>query len=403
MNKPILKSLRISGLLSFGPTDDALPLHPLNVLIGPNGSGKSNTIEALALLQSAPRDLASAIRDGSLVADWLWKGVSDKEACATIEVVTRDHLDDEYFQIDASLRYRLTIREAANRLEVADERIENEVADPGRAKPYFYFGYENGRPMVNVRGEGQEKAKRRALKPDSVDPHQSILSQRKDPDQYPQITFLGEVFGGFRIYRDWTFGRRAPSRGGQPSDLRTDHLDEDVSNLGLVLSRFRRNPEVKRELLDHIRVLYDGIDDVEVSIEARAVQVFFTEGRFSIPATRLSDGTLRYLFLLAILLDPSPPPLVAIEEPEIGLHPDLLPRLADLLRQASERTQLIVTTHSDVLVDALTETPESVVVCEKVGGQTRLRRLDRDELKPWLAKYRLGELWTKGNIGGTRW
>src|SRR5205814_1063376 len=103
-----------------------------------------------------------------------------------------------------------------------------------------------------------------------------------------------------------------------------------------------------------------------------------TEGDFTIPATRLSDGTLRYLCLLAILCDPNPPRVVCIEEPELGLHPDLLPNVADLLIEASQRTQLIVTTHSDSLVDSMTEQPETVLVCEKREGQTRIRRLDAE-------------------------
>ena len=87
----------------------------------------------------------------------------------------------------------------------------------------------------------------------------------------------------------------------------------------------------------------------------------------------------------------------------MGLHPDLLPTLSDLMREASERTQLIVTTHSDVLVDALTDRPENVVVCEKHYGQTEMRRLDKDDLTKWLKDYRLGDLWTSGELGGNRW
>ena len=138
-------------------------------------------------------------------------------------------------------------------------------------------------------------------------------------------------------------------------------------------------------------------------VEAGSVQVFLQEGNVTIPATRLSDGTLRYLCLLAILCNPNLPPLVCLEEPELGLHPDILPGLAELLREASERCQLIVTTHSDTLVDALTDTPESIVVCEKENGQTQLKRLDEKELSHWLEKYRLGELWTSGELGGNRW
>ena len=77
--------------------------------------------------------------------------------------------------------------------------------------------------------------------------------------------------------------------------------------------------------------------------------------------------------------------------------------MADQLVAASERTQLIVTTHSDILVDGLTERPETVVVCEKHDGRTEMRRLKKDELAKWLDKYRLGQLWMDGQLGGKRW
>jgi predicted ATPase len=171
----------------------------------------------------------------------------------------------------------------------------------------------------------------------------------------------------------------------------------------MVLNRIEGEPEAKRQLLTALRKLYQGIDDYYVQVEAGSVQVFLKEGNLPIPAVRLSDGTLRYLCLLAILCNPNLPALICLEEPELGLHPDILPGLADLLREASERCQLIVTTHSDTLVDALTDTPESIVVCEKENGKTRLNRLDKKELSHWLEKYRLGELWTSGELGGTRW
>ena len=133
------------------------------------------------------------------------------------------------------------------------------------------------------------------------------------------------------------------------------------------------------------------------------MQISFTEGDFAIPASRLSDGSLRYLCLLAILLDPEPPRIVGIEEPELGMHPDLIPGLADLLVVASRRCQLVVTTHSDILVDALSERPESVVICEKNDGQTTMERLDHSDLAHWLEKYRLGNLWVSGELGGKRW
>jgi predicted ATPase len=150
--------------------------------------------------------------------------------------------------------------------------------------------------------------------------------------------------------------------------------------------------------------LYPGIVDLDFQINEGGVQLFLEEeGGRQIPATRLSDGTLRYLCLLAILLHPDPPPLVAIEEPELGLHPDVLPHVAQLLIESSQRTQLLVTTHSQMLVDALGTQPESVIVCERVEGISRFERLNAAQLKDWLEKYSLGKLWSMGEIGGNRW
>jgi len=215
---------------------------------------------------------------------------------------------------------------------------------------------------------------------------------------------LADLYEEFRFYREWSFGRNTVFRNPQEAGNRNDRLDEDFSNLGLFLNRLKtRKPKAKTAILNGLKDLYNGVDDFNVSIEGGSVQVFFTEGEFTIPATRLSDGTLRYLCLLALLCDPDPPKLLCIEEPELGLHPDILPKLADLLIEASQRTQIIVTTHSDILVDAMTETPESVVVCEKQEGRTSMVRLSKDDLAVWLDQYRLGQLWTRGEIGGTRW
>ena len=87
----------------------------------------------------------------------------------------------------------------------------------------------------------------------------------------------------------------------------------------------------------------------------------------------------------------------------MGLHPDLIPALASLLRDASTRMQLVVTTHSDALVDALSDTPEAVLVCEKHEGSTTMRRLNKADLSDWLEKYTLGQLWRRGELGGNRW
>lgn len=387
----LLKSIKLTNFLSFGDQTEAVELLPLNVVIGPNGSGKSNLIEAIELIRAAPKDLLTPIRDGGGVRDWLWKGAPTKNPAATIDAVFDNPKGP------AALRYLLSFTEVAQRFEILDERVENEKPDAGHDKPYFYYRFESGHGVLNVKG------KERRLQHEEIEPTASILAQRKDPDQYPELTYLGNVFSRIRLYREWSFGRYTTPRLPQKADLPNDLLEPDANNLGLVLNRLRREPAVKKRLLEALRALYDGIDDFDVQIEGGTVQVFFHEGRYTVPATRLSDGTLRYLCLLAILCHPNPGPLVCIEEPELGLHPDVLPTLAQLLKDASDRTQLIVTTHSDVLVDAFTDIPEAVLVAGRSEDGTKLERLDAGKLQPWLEKYRLGQLWTRGEIGGTRW
>ena len=388
-NSVLLESITPCNLLSFGPDTSPIPLRGLNVIIGPNGSGKSNLIETIALLRAAPSDIRGVIRKGGGVSEWIWKGKS--KDIASIDAVISNP------QGQQPLRHFLSFSHLSQTFHLEDERVENEHPYGSNPDPYFYYRYQHGRPILNVNGE------QRQLKKESVEGDQSILAQRRDPEAYPEVSYLADAYESIRIYREWSFGRSAVFRQPQQADQRNDRLEEDFSNLGLFLNRLRRFPDVKQALLGALRDLYGGVTDFDVSIEGGTVQLYFTEGRFVIPATRLSDGTLRYLCLLAILLDPKPPPLICIEEPELGLHPDVLPKIADLMREVAERTQLIVTTHSDVLVDAMTGTPEAVLVCEKHEAKTTLKRLDGDRLDAWLKKYRLGELWMSGEIGGTRW
>lgn len=390
--------IKLQNILSFGPDVQVLELAPLNVLIGPNGSGKSNLLEVIGLLQAAPNDLTAPIRLGGGGDNWIWHGeLTNEFQWSQIEVVIGDYFEKRL------LRYSLWFEPVFIATPcVATEIVEALPNKEGNGGPERYVERQSGTVTLAVR-DTLGKTVQRELPPDDIKVDQSILSQLKDPLQYRELTLLGRGLAGIHLYRQWSFGRNTPPRLPQKADLPNHALAEDGHNLGMVLNRLERDPKAKPKLLTELRRLYHGIEDYYVQVEAGSVQVFLKEGGIPVPATRLSDGTLRYLCLLAILCQPNPPPLVCIEEPELGLHPDILPSLADLLRETSERCQLIITTHSDVLVDALTETPESVVVCEKENGQTTLKRLNKDNLSHWLEKYRLGELWTSGELGGTRW
>ena len=388
----LIEQLTLTNLLSFGPEAQTITFKPLSVFIGPNGSGKSNLLAAIDLLRNAPDQLTKPIREGGGVAEWLWKGHGKSDE-ATINAVI------PYVKGRGSVRYKFSFAALQQRFELTGERIDRFAPVGKETNPYPFYNFGYGNPTtISMKTDDL-----RPISPEDLDTDRSILAQRRDPDLYSQITYLASILPRIRLYREWSFGRNTPLRMPQKTDLPNEHLEPDAANLGLVLNRLRRNPQVKAAILKALRVLYDGIDDFDVQIEGGTVQVFLTEGNFVVPATRLSDGTLRYLCLLAILCHPAPPPLVCIEEPELGLHPDILPTLAALLREASERTQVIVTTHSDILVDAMTDMPESVYVCEKQSGKTTIKQLSQTELAPWLERYRLGELWTRGEIGGTRW
>jgi predicted ATPase len=219
------------------------------------------------------------------------------------------------------------------------------------------------------------------------------------------MTLLGEKLTSSLFYREWNMGRnsvvRKPVRTNEPGDF----LLEDFSNLALVVNKLQLTRTIAT-IEEMLRRFSQSYERVQVQIDGGTALLMIREKGLDVPtpATRLSDGTLRFLALLTILCHPEPPPLICIEEPELGLHPDIIPIVAELLRSASERTQLVVTTHSKRLIDEFSDELESVVVCERDPEEgTQFQRLSKDRLGVWLERYELGELWEKGEIGGNRW
>ena len=386
----LIRRLKVSGLLSFGPKGIDLPMEPLNVLIGPNGSGKSNLLEVLALLRAAPRSLAAPVKRRGGIWEWLWKGKESPHA-ATVETIV-ERQDSE-----APLRHTLTFTDNGGRLQVTAEEVANAETPESDAESYYRLS--GGQHALGIRRG--DTAEVQVVHSDAK-PGESVLSQIRDPGVYPALHALQEQYECIRLYQNWSFGPTAALRRNQSAHGPSDFLKDGAENLAIVLSHFRG--EAKRQLVEALHELFDGIIDVSCPVTGGTVALFLEEsGGRQIPAALLSDGTLRYLSLLAILLHPSPPPLIALEEPELGLHPDVVAEVAKLLMKASRRTQIVVTTHSRMLIDALTDHPSSVVVCEKENGESRFERLDGKRLKVWLDKYSLGELWSSGELGGNRW
>ena len=407
----LIHRLKVAGLLSFGPDGVDLRLEPLNVLIGPNGSGTSNFLEAVVLLQSAPRSITEPISRLGGLREWLWKGPNAPQSI-TVETTVG-------YPPTGLVTHSLAIAGRNGRCEITNERVEpsephtddrtglSYYRPPQHAATASEFARLNAEERRQRPGEWSTPLLAAKFRPGAVDfaseiePEKSFLSWAATPD-YPALWHLKGAYDRIRLYRRWSFGPSTSLRQPASAHERSDFLNEECANLAPVLSNFPG--ESKRQLITALKKLYDGIVDIKCPVVGGTVTLFLEEANNrEIPATRLSDGTLRYLCLLSILLHPEPPPLIVIEEPELGIHPDLLPTLTDLLVAASGRSQLIITTHSDVLVDALTDTPDSVVVCEKHDGQTETRRLDKEDLSKWLKDYTLGNLWSSGQLGGNRW
>lgn len=394
----LLKSLHLRNFLSFGRDSLPVELGPLNVIIGANGSGKSNFIEAIDLMRAAPcasesSNTRALVRDGGGVDEWIWNGAEDDSGTSIEAVLDRPGKETD-------MRYVMRFAVAGqDRFEIREERVEDAIPSGGRNDPHFFYRRIDGKSMLEENGEHRD------FRDGEIDAGESILAHCKDPEHYPELAWLGETFAKMRIYREWNFGRNTVLRDPQMADQSDAQLAPNADNIGLVLLRLCREPEVKERILKALRKLYDGIDDFYLQLEQGKVQLFIQEGSHAVPVKRLSDGTLRYLSLLAILCHPNPAPLICIEEPELGMHPDVVITIAKLLVEASENTQLIVTTHSDFLVDVLTKQPESVFVAENDADGTHLERLEAEKIKPWLKDYgnSLGEFWMSGHIGGLRW
>jgi predicted ATPase len=345
----------------------------LNVLIGANASGKSNLIEAIGLLQAAPVDLNTAIlRLGGVHV------VCSLARSAPIAMI-------ECGLMDEPLEYRLEFAEQARSFSILEESLA--------ADSVVYFDRIAGKVNFTPDSRGE------------VSPTESIFRVYKNPSDPTRITRLGRALESIRVYREFRTTGDSQARLGTSTSTRKEFLHDGGGNLAVVLLDMNFKGLHER-ITEYLHRFCDRFNDLKVNLDGPVIKTYIEESGLLEPLVswRLSDGTLKFLCLLAVLLDPDPAPLICIEEPEVGLHPEAIQIVADALVEASERTQLIVTTHSEALIDALSERPEGVLITERdAENSTQFRRLEKPQLSLWLEQYSLGRLWRMGEIGGTRW
>ena len=397
----LIKSLHLKNILSF--KDARLDLQPLNVLIGANGSGKSNLIDVIALLQAVPSDIGGFLRSNGPTGDWIWKGPGREETPFQLaEMAVRFDNQGNPFS------YELEIVVQNDRVHSIAERLDLMAGDRkyAYANPSFRASNASAR-LWPTRPDGITLADYDD-EPVTVDiPHgKSVLSEVRSYADYPALTETARMLSAIKVYRSWHVGRDSPVRSPQRTDGDPNFLAEDFSNLALVVNDLLSR-RLEPSLDSYLKRFYESYESLHPRIFGNTIELIVNETGTSsaLPASRLSDGSIRFIALLAILCHPEPPPLICIEEPEIAMHPDSQDLVVELLRKASERTQLIVTTHSPWLIDRLSATPDCVVVCERdrhPADGTKFKRFTRKDLDDWLEDQPLGEVWMAGAMGGVR-
>jgi predicted ATPase len=354
--------LTIAGFKSIRELRD-FELRNLNVLIGANGAGKSNFIGLFRML--------AEIYAGRLQLYVQQQGGPD--ALMHFSRKATDAIRAEFsFTASDSYTFEL-IATNDHRLIFANESFGNDTLAP-----------ESGMVQFSTDAKGE-----------------SGLMRVTEKLGLPYVTSILE---DIRVYHFHDTGENAKVK--QPHTVKdTLRLKVDGANLAAYLSMLKtEHSESYRQIVDTIRLVAPFFDDFVFRTDsASKIQLEWTErGDPDTPFTAhaLSDGTLRFICLSTLLLQPWDlmPATILIDEPELGLHPYAINLLADLLKRASEQRQLIVSTQSVELLNRME--PEDVIVVDRKDNASTFHRLDSTQLQNWLEDYSLGDLWKQNVLGG---
>jgi predicted ATPase len=363
-----IDKITIQGFKSIRSLED-FELGPVNLLIGANGSGKSNFVSFFSLMREMVEGrLQLAVNKAGGADRHLFLGPK-----ITKEIVAKLEFGDN--------RYGSSLEPTDdNRLIFGSEWITHDTPPDGL-----------GGIAHRSYGSGHDESR---LTEDLVSSRSSEIADGICDSISRVIVYH---------FHD-TSGTAAMRRTGSVRD--SENLRSDGGNLAAFLFHLHEEEKDTYDLIvETVRLAAPFFRDFKLrpkkSNGDEIVELEWEQKDSDYPfhVSQLSDGTLRFIALATALLQPNPPSTILIDEPELGLHPQALDILADLILQARSRTQLIVSTQSPALLNAFD--PDQIIVVDRVEGESRFRRLSTDELREWLKEdYTLGELWQKNVYGG---
>ncbi len=362
--------------------DVRLSLRPLSVMIGANGTGKTSVLDVLSLLAfSAQARLSSSISELSGLASVLTYEKAEELRLSISNEVPGDD----------PLQYFLCLRPQGLAYEITEETLGNRQPDT--------LGYWHIRSLAHD-VVYYDPEKRNLARPTwEHNPLETSLAQV--PKMFQEPEDFRRRLASSTSYHVLNVDPRSPVRLPQamgPAELPGRNGEDLVSCLFYLRETDRNRFEA---IEDSLRAAFPRFERLDFPpVAAGTLALAWRERGFSKPfyMHQLSEGILRFLWLTTLLQSPGLTALTLLDEPEVSLHPELLSLLADQLREASQRTQILVATHSDTLIRFL-EPAEVVVLDSTEDGMTALTRADELDLDAWLKEYSLDELWRNGRLG----
>lgn len=377
-----VKKIRITGFRRLREIE--IEMRPLMVLIGANSVGKSSILDAMSLLSaSAAGKLNTTLNDIGGVADVCTRGQSGK--------ITLDaEMDCPGFK---PLKYHLEVEARGQGYGIPFESLSQ--AKDGYPEPFKHIDSRSD----DIKYFDMDANK--IVRPNwEHNPLESSLSQV--PKMFGQSEELRRTLSSVMHYHVLDVGPRAPVK--LPQQMKPVlSPGVDGENLVPFLYNLRESNRDRYEIIeDTLRAAFPGFESLNFPPAAAGMlSLTWKEKQFqdAIYAHQLSEGMLRFLWLAALLQSSNLSTVTMIDEPEVSLHPELLSLLADFMREAARRTQIIVATHSDRLIHFL-EPREVVVMDIGEDGCAVAQWADSMDMEEWLKEYSLDEVWRMGRMGG---